>query len=153
VFQFLTWLSNHLKFIPNINISEIPPARRSPQVQQTLAEGAEFLLIHHVYKHSHDLSNPITRYTRIGFPLFSDNDLMRMLFFLTKLGVHDPRMQEAVDCLAGKQTKLGQWKQQHEFPKNKRKPRLFPVPIMEKGQPSKWVTLKALTVLKRYYGT
>lgn len=131
-------------------LAEIPSDRHSPQVQRVLANGVEFLLIHHVYKHSHDLSNPISSYTRIGFPLFADNDLLRMLFFLTKSGVHDPRMQEANDCLAKKQTKSGLWKQQHEFPHNKRKPRLSPIPITPKGQPDKWVTLKALTVLKRY---
>ncbi len=130
-------------------LAEIPLEQRSPQVQQILADGAEFLLIHHVYKHSHDLSKPISAYLQIGFPLFVDNDLLRMLLFLTKLGIHDPRMQEAVACLARKQNRDGQWKQQHEFPKNK-KPRVSPVPITEKGQPSKWVTLKALTVQKRY---
>ena len=130
-------------------LAEIPLQLRSSQAQQTLDAGVEFLLIHHVYKHSHDLSKPISSYLQIGFPLFVDNDLLRMLFFLTKLGIQDERMQEGVDCLRKKQNKMGQWKQQHEFPKNK-KPRISPVPITEKGQPSKWVTLKALTVLKRY---
>jgi hypothetical protein len=132
-------------------LAEIPPERRSSQVQQTLVDGVEFLLIHHVYKHSHNLSKPISSYLQIGFPLFVDNDLLRMLLFLTKMKIHDARMQEAIDCLLHKkQSKLGHWKQQHEFPKNKLKPRLMPIPFTEKGQPSKWVTLRALTVLKRY---
>jgi len=131
-------------------LAEIPPDLRSPQVNQTLAAGAEYLLIHHVYKHSHDLSKPISSYTRIGFPLFADNDLLRMLLFLTKLGVRDVRMEDAVDRLTRKQTKLGQWKQQHSFPQT-RWSGYLPIPITEKGQPSKWVKLKALTALKRYY--
>jgi hypothetical protein len=131
-------------------LAEIPPERRSPQVQQALAYGAEYLLIHHVYKHSHDLSKPITSYTQVGFPLFHENDLLRMLLILTKLGIRDERMQEAVDCLAHKETKLGQWKQQHAYKKT-RWTGFMPIPVTEKGQPSKWVTLKALTVLKRFY--
>jgi hypothetical protein len=130
-------------------LAEIPLEQRSPQVIQTLASGVEFLLIHHVYRHSHDLSKPISAYLQIGFPIFVDNDLLRMLLFLTKLDIHDPRMQDAIDCLKRKQTRCGQWKQQHEFPRNK-KPRVMPIPIAEKGLPSKWVTLRALTVLKRY---
>jgi hypothetical protein len=130
-------------------LAEIPPERRSPAVQETLAAGVEYLLIHHVYKHSHDLSKPISSYQQIGFPLFVDNDLLRMLLVLTKLGVRDERMQEAVDLLRRKQHKLGRWKQQHNYPKTI-KGRVIPVPVTAKGQPSKWVTLKALTVLKRF---
>lgn len=85
----------------------------------------------------------------MGFPLFADNDLLRMLLFLTKLGIRDVRMDDAVELLIRKQTKLGQWKQQHTFPKT-RWSGYLPIPITEKGQPSKWVTLKALTVLKRF---
>ncbi len=37
-------------------LAEIPPERRSPAVQATLDDGAEFLLRHHVHKRSHDLA-------------------------------------------------------------------------------------------------
>jgi hypothetical protein len=116
---------------------------------QALAAGVEFLLIHHVYKHSHNLSKPVTKYTQVGFPMFVDNDLLRTLLFLTRMGIRDERMREAVDCLARKQTKAGQWKQQHTYAKT-RWTGFLPVPVAERGQPSKWVTLRALTVLKRY---
>jgi hypothetical protein len=66
-------------------LTEIPIEKRSLQVKQILEEGVEYLLIHHVYKHSHNLSKPIAKYVPIGFPLFGENDMLRMLFFLTKL--------------------------------------------------------------------
>jgi hypothetical protein len=131
-------------------LAEIPIENRSLQVKQTLEEGVEYLLIHHVYKHSHDLCKPIAKYVPIGFPLFGENDMLRMLLFLTKLGVHDDRMQDAVNRLARKQNQRGQWKQQHVYQKTKYTG-FMPIPIDDKGQPSKWVTLRALTVLKRYY--
>ncbi len=131
-------------------LAEIPVEKRSAQVQQTLEAGAEYLLIHHVYKHSHDLSKPITQYTQVGFPLFVDNDMLRMLLLLTHLGIRDPRMQDAINLLVKKQNRDGQWKQQHTFPKTKSSG-FMPIPIEPKGQPSKWVTLRALMVLKRYY--
>ncbi len=130
--------------------AEIPPEKRSPQVQETLEAGVTFLLIHHVYKHSHDLSKPISQYTQLGFPLFVDTEMLRMLLFLTRLGIRDDRMQEAVDLLVKKQDKLGRWKQQHAFPKTRASGFMI-LPDEEKGQPSKWVTLRALTALKRYY--
>jgi hypothetical protein len=131
-------------------LAEIPVEKRSTQVKETLDAGVEYLLIHHVYKHSHDLSKPITKYTQVGFPLFIDNDMLRMLLFLTRLGIHDNRMQDAIDLLVKKQNNLGQWKQQHVFPKT-RSQGFMPIPIDPKGQRSKWVTLRAITTLKRYY--
>ena len=131
-------------------LAEIPVSKRSIAVQQTLNAGAEYLLIHHVYKHSHDLSKPIANYALVGFPLFSENDLLRMLLFLTKLGIHDDRMQDAVDRLVRKQDKLGRWKQQRTYPKTRWSGHM-PIPIDTKGEPSKWVTLRALTALRKYY--
>ena len=86
----------------------------------------------------------------MGFPLFAENDLLRMLLFLTMLGTRHARMQDAIDCLARKQDKLGRWKQQHTYPRT-RASGYMPIPIDAKGQPSKWVTLRALIALKRYY--
>ena len=37
-------------------LAAIPPERRSPEVERTLAQGAEFMLRHHVHKRSHDLA-------------------------------------------------------------------------------------------------
>ena len=131
-------------------LAEIPAEKRSIQVNEILNAGVEYLLIHHVYKHSHDLSKPIIKYTQVGFPLFVDNDMLRMLLFLTRLGIRDARMQDAINSLVKKQNQLGQWKQQHVFLKTKASG-FMPIPIDPKGQPSKWVTLRAITTLKRYY--
>ena len=131
-------------------LAEIPVEKRSLQVKQTLEAGVEYILIHHVYKHSHDLSKPITKYMQVGFPLYAENDMLRMLLFLTKLDIRDNRMQEAIDLLVKKQNMCGQWKQQHIFPKTKHTG-FIPISIDPKGQSSKWVTLRALITLKRFY--
>jgi len=128
-------------------LAEVPPGRRPAEIEQALAEGAEYILLHRVYKRSHDPSKPIARhYRQLGFPLFYRNDMLRMLLFLTRIGCRDARMQEAVDYLVSKQNREGKWKLQ----KTPNKP--MPIEIEAKGQPSKWITLRALTVLKRFYG-
>ncbi len=128
-------------------LAEIPSDKHTPEIKETLKKGADYILLHHVYKRSHNVEKPIAaHYKQLGFPLFYQNDMLRMLLFLTKLNIHDPRMQEAVAYLAKKQNKQGQWKLQKTFNDK------MPIPIEEKGQPSKWVTLRAITVLKRYYG-
>jgi hypothetical protein len=73
-------------------------------------------------------------------------DALEILGILTKLGYKDKRMQEAVNFVVSKQNTQGRWVLENTF--NGR----FQVNIEEKGKPSKWVTLNALKVLKRFYG-
>lgn len=123
-------------------LTAIPPDRRSPAVERTLADGAEFMLRHHVHKRSHDLakvSKPGWR--RLGFPLMYQTDVLEILGILTSLGYRDERMTEALDLVAGKADADGRWHLSSTF--NDR----FVVPIETKGEPSRWVTLKALQVL------
>jgi hypothetical protein len=128
-------------------LAEVPSLHRSEEIEQALAEGTEYLLLHRVYKRSRTPDKPIARhYIQLGFPLLYKNDMLRMLLFLTRTGCRDPRMQEAVDYLVRKQSREGRWKLQ----KTPVKP--MPIGIETKGQPSKWITLRALTALKRFYG-
>ena len=73
-------------------------------------------------------------------------DVLEILGILTGLGCRDDRMQEAIDVVVSRQDSDGRWKLADTF--NGR----FQVDIESKGQPSKWITLRALKVLKGYYG-
>jgi len=127
-------------------LAEIPPGRRSKDVNRTIKKGAEYMLKHHVHKRSHDLGRVVKpEWRRFGFPLMWHTDALEVLRALTKLGYRDKRMQEAVDLVVSKQNDQGRWKLQSTFHGR------FQVDIEEKGEPSKWVTLNALRVLKRYY--
>jgi hypothetical protein len=124
-------------------LAEVPPAKRSAAVKRCINDGVEFLLRHHVFKRSHDLgkvSKPGWR--RFGFPRMWGTDVLDILLVLTRLGVSDPRMTEALDLVASKQCPDGRWLLEDTF--NGR----FLVPIESRGRPSKWVTLNALTVLR-----
>ena len=127
-------------------LAEIPPGQKSGDVERTLAAGTEYILQHHIYKRSHDLSR-ISKpgWLRFGFPLMYQTDVLEILGILTHLGCRDERMQEAVDLLASKQDTSGRWNLASTF--NGR----FQVNVEVKGKPSKWITLNALRVLKRYY--
>lgn len=128
-------------------LAEIPENKRSGDVKKAIENGTEYLLIHHIYKKSHDLarvSKPGWR--RFGFPLMYQTDVIEILGILTRLGYRDERMQEAIDLLVSKQDKRGRWKLENTF--NGR----YQVDIEQKDEPSKWVTLNALGALKRYYG-
>lgn len=72
-------------------------------------------------------------------------DALEMLGIMTKLSYRDERMREAVDLVVSKQDEQGRWKLESTF--NGR----VHTNIERKGEPSKWITLKALTALKNYY--
>ncbi len=126
-------------------LAEIPPELRSPETIRTISEGVEYFLIHHIYKKSHDLKSVSKPgWLRLGFPLMYQSDILEILEILLKLDVRDPRMQDAIDILYGKKDSLSRWKMENSFNGK------FVADIEKKGQPSKWITLKAARVLKNY---
>ena len=128
-------------------LADIPESERSAAAKRCIGNSVEFLLKHHVYKSSHNPAKVAKPgWTRLGFPKMWQTDVLEILLILTKLGIKDKRMQEAIDLVIAKQDEQGRWLLQDTF--NDR----FQVRIEVKGKPSKWVTLNALTVLKRHYG-
>ncbi|MCW4001119.1 MAG: nitrogen fixation protein NifH [Candidatus Bathyarchaeota archaeon] len=127
-------------------LSEIPAENRDSKTSAIIEAGAEYFLKHHIYKKSHDL-NKVSKpgWLKFGFPLMYQTDALELLGILTKLGYKDERMQETVDLVVSKQDQRGYWKLESTF--NGR----FQTSIERKGEPSKWITLKALSALKRYY--
>ena len=125
-------------------LAEIPPANRSPDVKIAIARGAEYLLKHHIFRRSHDLTQiAMPEWREFGFPLMWNDDALEVLEILLKLGYHDERMQEAVDLVVSKQDDQGRWKLETTF--NGR----TLARIEQLDKPSKWVTLKALKVMKK----
>lgn len=123
-------------------LAEIPPGRRSAAVRATLAAAAEFTLVHHVHKRSHDLAKASKPgWKRFGFPRMYQTDVLEILWLLTRLGYRDPRMDEALDLVRARRDKDGRWNLDDTFNDS------FSAPIETKGRPSRWVTLRALEVL------
>ncbi len=125
--------------------SHIPENMRSAQVSETIARGAEFMLLHHVFKRSHDLdrvSKP--GWKRFGFPLMYQTDVLEIVNVLLDLGYRDPRMAEAVELVRSKRPQDGRWRLENSYNAS------LLVPVERKGEASKWITLNALRALMRY---
>jgi hypothetical protein len=126
-------------------LAEIPVEKRSSNLKNVIDRGVEYVLAHHIYKRSHDLSKVSKpSWLRLGFPKMWQIDVLEILQILTKLGVKDERMQEAIDLVVSKQNDEGKWLLEDTF--NGR----FLVNVERKGKPSKWITLNALRVLKKF---
>ena len=127
-------------------LAEIPPEKRSRPVSAVIEKSAEYLLKHHLYKRSHNLDlTAKAEWTHFGFPLMWKTNALEMLEILTRLGYHDPRMQETVDLVLSKQDEQGRWLLETTF--NGR----TLVRIEELHKQSKFVTLQALRALKSWY--
>ena len=126
-------------------LSAVPEDKRTREINDVIQRSVEFILIHHIYKRSHDLSKKSKPgWLQFGFPLMYQTDILEILDILTSLGIKDVRMDDAIDIVINKQDDMGRWKAEN----TNNSDRLL-IPISQKGVQSKWITLKAMNVLKR----
>ncbi len=85
-------------------------------------------------------------WTHFAFPTWWHYDVLRGLDYLRRAGIApDERVAEAIDLVASKRDRNGRW------PLETRYPGPMPVEIDEgEGRPSRWITLRALRVLRWY---
>jgi len=127
-------------------LSAVPVEKRTKEINDTIQKATEFLLIHHIFKRSHNLhrmSKP--GWLKFGFPLMYQTDVLEILDILIGLCIKDSRMDEAINIVIAKQDDIGRWIVERTYNSD----RLL-IPIGQKGEQSKWLTLKAMRVLKRY---
>ena len=81
---------------------------------------------------------------KFGFPLSYWSDVLETTTVLVELGYGgDPRLSNALQLILSKQDAQGRWKLENTL-----NGKMW-ADIEKKGKPSKWVTLRALRVLKR----
>ena len=130
-------------------LAQIPRQKWSSNLERIINQEVEIILENEIFRY---LRNPDgsrkekAGWKRFGFPLFYQTDILEVLDILTKLGVRDDRMQEAIDFVIKNQGEDGRW-----LLKNTYNGKMF-CELDEKNKASKWVTLRAARVLKRYYG-
>jgi hypothetical protein len=128
--------------------SEVPRDALTKDMSATISKGAEFLLMHRLFKadhHNYKAINPT--FSELSFPWFAGYNVLRGLDVITKLGyTRDPRIDEAVDVVLQKRQSNGTWILENS-PMGR-----MQTDIERKGQPSKWMTLIALRILKRLGG-
>jgi len=117
----------------------------TPEMKQVVQRGAEFLLIHRIFKGDHNKFEIVNKsWLKPSFPFFYGYNILRELDFLTGLGyVKDERLNDAVQILLQKRQKVGSWVLESS-PTGR-----LHVNIESKRRSSKWITLIVLRVLKR----
>jgi hypothetical protein len=127
--------------------SRVPENGRSPLIRRAIDAGTDFLLSTDPAMADYpmgDGTKPSRRWFSFGFPVFWATDVLHNLEVLTRLHHgNDPRLSSALDLVLAKQDRQGRWRMEYSYNGKTL------VDTEEKGKPSKWVTLRALRVLKQ----
>ncbi|MGY5864892.1 MAG: hypothetical protein RTV41_09830 [Candidatus Thorarchaeota archaeon] len=129
-------------------LSLIPKSRWSSDLERIINQEVEIIMDNGILNY---LRNPDgsrkakAGWKRFGFPLFYQSDVLEVMDVLTALRVRDERMQDSIDLILSSRNKEGTWDLKHTF-----NGKMF-CEIDEKSNPSKWITLRAARVLKRYF--
>ena len=129
-------------------IARIQKAQRSGDLDRIINQEVEIILENEIFRYLRKPDGSRKEkagWKRFGFPLFYQSDVLEVLDILTELSIKDERMQESIDFIINSQQD-GRW-----LLKNTYNGKMF-CEIDEKNKPSKWITLRAARVLKRYLG-
>lgn len=137
---------------PLAAFASLPRSKRSAKMEAAISEGVEFYLQRRLFQEG-------SRYApwfRLHYPNHYYYDILVGLDVVTQLGfAEDRRLRPALKLLMDKRRPDGTWwmdrlhpdvsgPQAAQYQKG-----VTPLRIEEPGKPSKWITLKALRVMKR----
>jgi hypothetical protein len=127
-------------------LTRVPNAERTPVMDAALAAAVAFLF--NVDPATADYpagysDKPSRSWFKFGFPVFYVTDVLQTAEALTEAGYGgDPRLAAAYDLIQSKQDEAGRWKMEYSY-----KGKTW-IDVEGRGLPSKWVTLRAMRVLK-----
>jgi hypothetical protein len=130
---------------PTEAFSEASAKNLTNDMKESVSRAAEFFLTHRLFKADHHNYSVINKsWLELSYPWFAGYNILRGLDVLTKLGyANDERLCDATEILLQKRQRNGVW-----ILENSSEGRMQ-ANVEKKGQPSKWITMIALRVLKR----
>jgi hypothetical protein len=127
--------------------SRLPKGKRTPMIQRAIQRGADFFFKVDPstadYPNGNAENTPSRNWWKFGFPVFYVTDLLQFAEGMTLLGYgKDPRMAKTLEIIRNKQDSQGRWPLEYHYNGKTW------VDIDASRKPSKWVTLRAMRVLK-----
>lgn len=120
--------------------------KKTPLIKKAIQQGAEFLLGIDPVDAAYPIrvgDKPNRAWWKFGFPVYYVTDLLQNVEALVRLGYqNDPRLAHALQYIRDKQDQQGRWLMEYDYAEKTWGK------YGEKKQPNKWVTLRALRVLK-----
>jgi hypothetical protein len=129
--------------------SKVPSSLCTQRMQVAIRHGIAFLLSHDPAVADYPFGmgkRPNSSWFKFGYPIGYVTDVLQNLEVLAALGqAQGPLLDNALKSLINKQDNQGRWLLEYTYNGKSW------ADIEKKGQPSKWVTLRALRVLKAAY--
>ena len=126
--------------------SKLPKGKRTELIDKAIKAGVDFLFSKDPARADYPCRNnakPSRNWWKFGFPVFYVTDLLQNVEALVGLGYgKDPRLQNALNIIRDKQDSQGRWLLEYDYTGKTWGD------FGAKKQPNKWVTLRALRVLK-----
>jgi hypothetical protein len=126
--------------------SQLSRERWTPLIEEAVRQGVEFFFSVDPATATYPSGwsdKPSGNWWKLGFPVFYVTDLLQTVEALARLGYRkDPRLANALAVIRDKQDSQGRWALEYEYTGKTW------VDFGPKKQPNKWVTLRALRVLK-----
>jgi hypothetical protein len=127
-------------------LARIPEEQRTPEMGAALAAAVDFMFSVDPATAAYPTGysdKPSSSWFKFGFPVFYVTDVLQAAEALTEAGHGgDARLGAVYDLILSKRDPEGRWRMEYSY---KGKTWSDPEP---RGKPSKWVTLRALRVLK-----
>ncbi len=129
-------------------LANLPLALRSSKAKKATAVAVDLLLGRDLAKADYPYTARVSgEWFKFGFPLSYTSDVLEALLVLTEAGYgRDLRLKHAIELVLSKRDAEGRWVLRHSL-----NGKMW-ADIEAKGKPSKWVTLRALRVLKAAAG-
>jgi hypothetical protein len=126
--------------------SRWPLERRTPQIERAIQQGVDFFFSVDPATAEYPSGyapRPSGNWWKFGFPVFYVTDILQIAEALVGLGYGaDPRLAHALQLIREKQDEHGRWALEYDYAGKTW------VDFGPKKQPSKWVTIRAIKVLK-----
>ena len=126
--------------------SQVPVKQRTPLMKRAIKRGLEFLFSVDPATAAYPTRNgskPNRSWWKFGFPVFYVTDLLQNVEALVRLGYgRDKRLASTLQIIRAKQDDQGRWSMEYDYNGKTW------LDFGTKRQPNKWVTLRALRVLK-----
>lgn len=127
-------------------LSKLPPEQRTPLIQRAIKKGVEFFFSIELAAAGYPTGwsdKPSQNWWKFGFPVFYVTDILQLVEALVRLGyADDPRLANSLNIIRQKQDSNGRWALEYDYAGKTW------VDFGVKKQPNKWVTLRALQVLR-----
>jgi hypothetical protein len=126
--------------------SKYPREKRTPTMEKAIQMGVDFLFgtdpVGADYP-TGSSAKPSGVWWKFGFPLFYGTDILQLAEAMSGLGYgHDPRLAKTLRFIRDQRDLDGRWKLKHHYNGKTW------IDVGKGGQANKWVTLRALKVLR-----